>query len=275
MQKQEMKYQFKAFRFSLAFHALIILIIIGMSSSPVVPTNRVIVIDFSIEDSINGENSGAGTVDIAKTKSEHNSKIREQKPKVISRETETKEKQLEIKESREVLVPTPILDTQVQVSEGEVPVLAYTEFTDSQYKSVQAIQANLSTYTGDKMQDQLGKSGSVGKGTKLTSSSSYRDSDSDMLRKNRYLKESFSYIRDMIQKKVTYPELARQMGWEGKVTVSFIISIVGYAKDIKVMRSSGVDVLDKSAIEAVKNASPFPEPPVEAQIIIPITYNIN
>jgi hypothetical protein len=52
-------------------------------------------------------------------------------------------------------------------------------------------------------------------------------------------------------------------------------SVIGSAKDIKVMRSSGVDVLDKSAIEAVENASPFPKPPIEAQIIIPIVYRLD
>jgi protein TonB len=255
MQKKEMRYQFKAFQFSLAFHALMILIMIGLSSSSVVPINRVLVIDFSVEDSVNGENSGAGTADIAKTKPEHNSKIRELKPAVI--------------------IPNPTLDTQVQISEGEVPVLAYPENTDSQYKSVKAIKANFSTLAGDTLQGQWGWSGSAGEGTKLAFSGSYGSSDSDMLRKSRYLKESFSYIKDMIQKKITYPRLARQMGWGGKVTISFFISVIGSAKDIKVMRSSGVDVLDKSAIEAVRDASPFPEPPVEAQIIIPITYKLN
>ncbi|MEW6571581.1 MAG: energy transducer TonB [Nitrospirota bacterium] len=271
-----MSYQFKAFQFSLAFHALMILVIIGASSSSsVVPANRVIVIDFSIEDSTNGENPGGGTVDIAKTKPEHNSRILERKPKVVNKKTETEEQQLEVKESKEVIVPAPTLDTQVQISEGEVPVLAHPETGDSQHSSVQSTQTNFSTSAGDGMQGQLNGSSLAGKGMKLTSSSGYGNSDSDMLRRSRYLKESFSYIRDMIQKKVTYPRLARQMGWEGKVTVSFIVSIIGSAKDVKVVRGSGVNILDKSAMEAVKNASPFPEPPVEAQIIIPITYKLN
>ncbi|MBE0426149.1 MAG: energy transducer TonB [Nitrospirae bacterium] len=270
-----MRYQFKAVQFSLAFHALIILIIIGMSSSSVVPANSVIVIDFSIEDSMNGESSGAGTVDIAKTKPENKPKIRERKPKVINRETETKKQQLEVKESKEVIVPTPTLDTQVQVSEGEVPVSAYPETADFQYKSVQSVQTNFSTSTGDGMRGQLGGSGLAGKGTKLTSSGSYGNSDSDMLRRSRYLKENFSYIRDVIQKKVTYPRLARQMGWEGRVKVSFIISSDGNVRDIKVIQSSGKEVLDTGATKAVNDASPLPKPPVEARIIIPIVYRLD
>jgi len=90
-----------------------------------------------------------------------------------------------------------------------------------------------------------------------------------------YLKENFSYIRDMIQKKVIYPKIARQMGWQGKVTVSCIVFLNGMVKDVKIMKTSGIEVLDSSAREAVKDAAPFPKPPAEAQIIIPIVYKLN
>ncbi|OGW20041.1 MAG: hypothetical protein A2077_04645, partial [Nitrospirae bacterium GWC2_46_6] len=38
----------------------------------------------------------------------------------------------------------------------------------------------------------------------------------------RYLKEHFAYIRDLIMKSISYPRIARKMGWEGKVVVSFV-----------------------------------------------------
>jgi protein TonB len=69
--------------------------------------------------------------------------------------------------------------------------------------------------------------------------------------------------------------MARQMGWEGKVKVSFIISFDGSFREIEISKSSGFEILDKNAIETVKNASPFPKLPVEAQIIIPILYKLN
>jgi TonB family protein len=90
-----------------------------------------------------------------------------------------------------------------------------------------------------------------------------------------YLKSHLSYIKDMIQKNITYPDIARRNGWMGKVKVSFIIVYNGYAKNIEVIQSSGFKILDKNAIEAIKNASPFPKPPVEAQIIIPIVYKLH
>ncbi|MDP2168367.1 MAG: energy transducer TonB [Thermodesulfovibrionales bacterium] len=92
--------------------------------------------------------------------------------------------------------------------------------------------------------------------------------------RSSYLKENFSYIRDTIQKKITYPAIARQMGLEGSVVVSFIVRSDGSAKDITIKESSGIEILDRSAVEAVKKASPFPMPLLEAQLIIPIKYKL-
>jgi len=90
-----------------------------------------------------------------------------------------------------------------------------------------------------------------------------------------YLRSHLSYIKEIIQKNITYPETARREGWMGRVTVSFVIAHSGYAKDIKVMQSSGFRILDKSAEEAVSRSSPFPHPPVDARIIIPILYTLH
>jgi protein TonB len=92
--------------------------------------------------------------------------------------------------------------------------------------------------------------------------------------KGEYLRKNFSYIRDMIQKKIIYPALARRMGWEGKVTVSFIVVSDGRVRNIEIKEGSGRDILDKSAVETIRIASPFPAPPTEAQIIIPIFYKL-
>lgn len=93
--------------------------------------------------------------------------------------------------------------------------------------------------------------------------------------KQRYLKEHFNYIRDLIQNKLTYPRIARKMGWTGKVVISFVISTDGNVKDINITEGSGFEMLDKNTIETVKKTSPFPRPPVEAQLLIPVTYKLN
>lgn len=90
-----------------------------------------------------------------------------------------------------------------------------------------------------------------------------------------YVKVNFTHIRDIIQKNIAYPHIARKRGLEGKVVVSFIVCADGEAQDITITESSGFEILDRSAVEAVRKASPFPKPPVKAALIIPVVYKLN
>jgi protein TonB len=78
----------------------------------------------------------------------------------------------------------------------------------------------------------------------------------------------------MIQQKITYPHVAKRFGWTGKVTVSFIVLENGRADNIKVLKSSGYNLLDRNVIETIKFVSPFPKPPVKAELRMPITYQL-
>jgi protein TonB len=89
-----------------------------------------------------------------------------------------------------------------------------------------------------------------------------------------YLKEQFVYIRDLILKKLTYPLLARERGWEGVVLVFFVIRENGTVEKIRVMKSSGHEVLDEHAIRTVRSVQPFPKPLVKARLIIPIVFSL-
>jgi protein TonB len=93
--------------------------------------------------------------------------------------------------------------------------------------------------------------------------------------KKKYLQEHFAYISDAIMKSLSYPAMARKMGWQGKVTLTFVVREDGGVRDVRVVESSGRDLLDRNAVEAVKKASPFPRPPVEAQLIVPVRYRLN
>ncbi len=92
--------------------------------------------------------------------------------------------------------------------------------------------------------------------------------------KNRFLAEHFAYIRDKILKNVSYPVLARRLGWQGKVVLSFIITTTGSIKDLQLIQGSGYEILDQNALESLKGSVPFPRPPVEAQITIPVVYQL-
>src|SRR5512140_2621689 len=84
----------------------------------------------------------------------------------------------------------------------------------------------------------------------------------------------FSWIRDAIQHAIAYPATARRMGWEGNVVVAFQLLSDGSVRDVRVVQGSGHAALDRGAIEAVRNASPFPRSHVETEIITPIVYRL-
>ena len=84
----------------------------------------------------------------------------------------------------------------------------------------------------------------------------------------------FAWIRDAIQGAIAYPSTARRMGWEGKVVVAFHLLSDGSVRDVRVLQGSGHAALDRGAIDAVRNASPFPRSPVEAEVITPVVYRL-
>ncbi|MGE5283369.1 MAG: energy transducer TonB [Actinomycetota bacterium] len=84
----------------------------------------------------------------------------------------------------------------------------------------------------------------------------------------------FAWIRDAIQHAIAYPATARRMGWEGKVVVAFQLLSDGSVRDVRVVQGSGHAALDRGAIDAVRNASPFPRSPIEAEVVTPIVYRL-
>lgn len=93
--------------------------------------------------------------------------------------------------------------------------------------------------------------------------------------KEQYIKEHFLYIKDSVQNQISYPRIARKMGWQGKVLISFVVCVDGSVKNIKIIESSGFKALDKNAVEVIQKVAPFPEPPVSAELIIPIIYKLS
>ena len=89
------------------------------------------------------------------------------------------------------------------------------------------------------------------------------------------MREHFAYIRDKILRNIHYPAMARRLGWQGRVLLSFIITLDGSIKEAKIMQGSGFEVLDKNAVDTVKDTAPFPKPPAEARLVIPIIYRLD
>lgn len=79
-------------------------------------------------------------------------------------------------------------------------------------------------------------------------------------------------IRNSIENVKTYPVLARKRGLEGTVYISFRISPQGKAHDIKVLKSSGYRILDKTTLDIVKKAAPYPH--VNGPIEVPVVFKL-
>lgn len=67
----------------------------------------------------------------------------------------------------------------------------------------------------------------------------------------------YGYIRETVLKKLKYPEKARRFGWEGKVILYFVINEIGLVSDVKIMKSSGISVLDEAAKDALAKVASF------------------
>ncbi|SHF17925.1 outer membrane transport energization protein TonB [Desulfacinum infernum DSM 9756] len=72
------------------------------------------------------------------------------------------------------------------------------------------------------------------------------------------LQRFLAEVRRRIARHKHYPAAARRRQLEGRVTVRFAIRPDGSADGLKVVESSGVSVLDRAALEAVRRAAPFP-----------------
>ena len=76
-----------------------------------------------------------------------------------------------------------------------------------------------------------------------------------------------------------YPDMARQNGWEGTVTLRLELRADGTVGDVQVAHSSGHDVLDTAAQEAVKTWKHMPAPqegvPVTRWAEINLTFKLD
>lgn len=232
-----MNSQLKAFQLSIAIHILIFLVVFALSNL-VNTSNSPLTIDLSIENSV------------GKTAGNMPKEAEMKRPAPVIRN----EMQKEIPQYETMPLPPAISETQVPVNAPMPDKSAYVE-AKSENRDI-----SLRNSTGIAE-------------TNITNTGTGENSEEKI--KVGYIREHFTYIRDIIMKNLSYPQIARKMGWTGKVKISFIVCSNGHAKDIKITEGSGIEMLDKNAVEAVKRASPFPKPPLEAQIIIPIVYKLN
>jgi len=246
-----MKDHIKAFQLSLLVHILIVLSLLTVSTR-LITREPVMVIDLS-------------TLDAPEKETQNH--MYSTSEKIPGNTVNTRQENL-IQPSISELplqeaLPQKIVEDKISPSRETAPV-AFPEKKPENMSTIKLTHsAEFATFTNGVLQSETGK----------RHESVSQDTPSQWY--PLYLKKNFFYIRDLIQKNITYPRVARQMGWQGKVTVSFLILNDGHISNIKIKQSSGKDILDNNAVETVKNASPFPPPPVRAEITVPVVYALH
>lgn len=252
-----MKYQTKAFQISFLLHSLIFALVVIMSTF-LGQSKKVMILDFQLQRSQPPEKKVEmpPPVPVLKTRPV----IKPQKP-TIKESPPPQEERPRASPSPET---PPMVKLPVAPSLDSRPMgLAISEQQSKDLKEGSpGIPGGVKDGTG------------TGSGTGTGPGSGTADAAKESVR-NKYLKDHFAYIRDRIIRNITYPEAARRLGWQGRVLISFIITTEGSVRECRIIQSSGFPLLDKSAVETVKDTAPFPKPPGEAQLVIPITYRLN
>jgi periplasmic protein TonB len=96
------------------------------------------------------------------------------------------------------------------------------------------------------------------------------------------IKVDHGWLADSLRRRLAelkrYPSTARLNGWEGKVVLRAVIRADGHLSEVKVHRSSGYDVLDNAAMEAIRLVCPLhmhqPLGTSEVAVYVPIVYSL-
>jgi len=71
----------------------------------------------------------------------------------------------------------------------------------------------------------------------------------------------FTKIKQRIESQWEYPELALRYGLQGRLFLEFTIGPHGQLEGLRLLRSSGSQLLDEEALRAIRAAAPFPPIP--------------
>ncbi len=109
--------------------------------------------------------------------------------------------------------------------------------------------------------------------TPTLSKSNVSNPSNTLTYQEEYLKTKLSVISSIVRKHLNYPFIAQRMGWEGEVLIRFLLTPEGEIEKIEIVKSTGYEVLDKNAVEAVKKSAPlFPKPEIKVKLFLPVRY---
>jgi protein TonB len=86
----------------------------------------------------------------------------------------------------------------------------------------------------------------------------------DLTGEQRALKANYEMLlAARIERQRYYPQRARQLRQEGQPVVRMVLDSKGNLTHVAIESSSGVSLLDETALDIVRRAQPFPAPPPE------------
>ena len=271
-----MNYQLQGFLCSFGIHIVLISLVFTIAGT-YASMNKPLVIDLSLLDSVKDLSPGdsAGGYSPGVTKEPESNKpcdVKKEEPIATPRRNELDKPRPALKTDNELKVPEikPVPSVE---SEGPVPIASSARQADDLAGTQATEQADSLSSNLPGISSPGGEGGGeLGRGAAGAARGEGAGNSGEAVR--GYLSEHFAYIREIIQKNITYPPRARRMGWQGNVIVSFIIRPNGTVADIKIAESSGFEVLDTNVVKTIKCVAPFPKPPVEAEVRMPITYRL-
>jgi len=88
-----------------------------------------------------------------------------------------------------------------------------------------------------------------------------------------FINEHLGEIRGLLLQNLKYPKMAQKLKMQGEVRIAFSLGSDGSVEDIKIIESSGFDLLDEDARTLIeKTASRFPKPSKSVRISVPLSY---
>ena len=241
----------KAVVLSMMLHGMFLCGIYTVGSTFAQP-GRPVVIDFTLLDS-------GGTAPARKEAASQQPAAPEKR-----RRTEVREKPVvkrvetaEMPRTESVSIPQPALEAA-----GPVPVSSKPR--ETQAEKVAAPAAGESGRQGTAVPVRTASLAPSGAG----------GSSSEEQARSRYTREHYAYIKELIEKNLSYPPRARKMGWMGRVVVCFQVLKSGRVDKIRIKDSSGHEILDRNVVDTIREVEPFPHPPEWVELSMPITYRL-
>jgi len=96
------------------------------------------------------------------------------------------------------------------------------------------------------------------------------------MQQQAFIQTNFTIIRNMVLSNLSYPRIARKMGWQGVVKVRLVIDKNGKLLSYKIIESSDKKRLDQAALDAVESIKNkiLPKPKARTTIILPISFKL-